>query len=167
LQRLAGNAAVSRRIESARQGHGPEGGERPVQRSLVDEVLRSPGRPMDDSLRTEMESRMGTDFGDVRLHTGAAAARSAAEIGARAYTSGNHVVIGTGGADRHTLAHELTHVVQQRSGPVAGTDNGDGLSISDPSDRFERDAEANATRVMSGRASAVTAPTDDAEGIAR
>ncbi|NEE20089.1 DUF4157 domain-containing protein, partial [Streptomyces sp. SID7499] len=71
---------------------------------------------------------------------------SATEIGARAYTSGNHVVIGTGGTDKHTLAHELTHVIQQRQGPVAGTDNGTGLKVSEPSDRFEREAEANATR---------------------
>jgi hypothetical protein len=51
-------------------------------------------------------------------------------------------VIGDGGADRHTLAHELTHVIQQRQGPVAGADNGAGLKVSDPSDRFEREAEA-------------------------
>ncbi|MFE6778635.1 DUF4157 domain-containing protein [Streptomyces sp. NPDC057702] len=95
-----------------------------------------------------MEARLGADFSDVRLHTDAAARASAAEVGARAYTSGNHVVIGDGGADRHTLAHELTHVIQQRQGPVVGIDNGSGLRISDPSDRFEREAEANATRVM-------------------
>jgi hypothetical protein len=46
---------------------------------------------------------------------------------------------------RHTLAHELTHVVQQRSGPVAGTPTGDGVALSDPDDRFEREAEATAT----------------------
>ncbi|WP_260614584.1 DUF4157 domain-containing protein, partial [Streptomyces sp. WAC02707] len=56
---------------------------------------------------------------------------------------------GDDGGDRHTLAHELTHVIQQRRGPVAGTDDGGGLRISDPSDRYEREAEANATRVMS------------------
>ncbi|WP_411147068.1 DUF4157 domain-containing protein, partial [Streptomyces sp. x-80] len=72
--------------------------------------------------------------------------------GARAYTSGSHIVIGDGGADRHTLAHELTHVIQQRQGPVAGADNGAGLKASDPSDRFEREAEANATLALSGPA---------------
>ena len=50
------------------------------------------------------------------------------------------------------LAHELTHVVQQRSGPVDGTDAGGGIQVSDPSDRFERDAVANADKVMSGPA---------------
>ncbi|WP_329264918.1 DUF4157 domain-containing protein [Streptomyces sp. NBC_01478] len=97
-----------------------------------------------------MEARLDADFSDVRLHTGPAAQRSAAEIGARAYTSGSHVVLGAGGTDRHTLAHELTHVIQQRQGPVAGTDDGTGLRVSDPSDRFERAAEANAVRAMAG-----------------
>jgi ABC-type oligopeptide transport system ATPase subunit len=69
--------------------------------------------------------------------------------GTSAYTSGSHVVIGEGGGGKHTLAHELTHVIQQRQGHVAGTDNGAGLRVSDPSDRFEREAEANARAVMS------------------
>ncbi len=96
----------------------------PVQRSAVPDVLRAAGRPMDSATRTDMEARLGADFSDVRIHNDAAAKASAAEVGARAYTSGHHVVIGAGGGDRHTLAHELTHVIQQRRGPVAGTDNG-------------------------------------------
>ena len=39
--------------------------------------------------------------------------------------------------DCRTLAHELTHVVQQRSGPVEGTETGGGVRVSDPSDRFD------------------------------
>ncbi|MEU8763161.1 DUF4157 domain-containing protein [Streptomyces sp. NPDC048659] len=134
-----------------------------VQRSAVHEVLRASGRPLDDATRTDMEARLGADFSDVRVHDDSAARASAAEVGARAYTSGSHVVIGDGGADRHTLAHELTHVIQQRQGPVAGTDNGSGLRVSDPSDRFEREAEANATRVLTGPAPAPQAPTAPAE----
>ncbi len=160
LQRSIGNAAVSRMIEESRHqhgsgcGHGQAAAEAaaPVQRSAVHDVLSSGGSPLDKATRTDMESRLGADFSDVRVHTGATAQRSAADIGARAYTSGSHVVIGNGGADKHTLAHELTHVIQQRQGPVAGTDNGSGLSVSDPSDRFEHAAEANARRVMSGPA---------------
>jgi Domain of unknown function (DUF4157) len=124
-----------------------------VQRSdTVHAVLRTPGQPLDEATRTDMEARLGADFSDVRVHTDAAARASAAEVGAHAYTSGSHVVVGEGGGDRHTLAHELTHVIQQRRGPVAGTDDGNGLKVSDPSDRFEREAEANATRVLSGPA---------------
>ncbi|MCC9312299.1 DUF4157 domain-containing protein [Kitasatospora sp. RB6PN24] len=146
LQRTVGNAVVARMIEERRGGSASA-----VQRSAVHGVLRSAGQPLDEPLRTEMEARLGADFSDVRIHTGSSARASAAEVGARAYTSGNHIVIGDGGADKHTLAHELTHVIQQRQGPVAGTDNGDGLRISDPADRFERAAEANATRVMQRR----------------
>ncbi|MEV6123304.1 DUF4157 domain-containing protein [Streptomyces sp. NPDC052077] len=139
-----------------------------VQRSAVHDILRTSGRPLDDATRTDMESRLGADFSDVRIHDDAAAKASAAELGARAYTSGSHVVIGDGGADDHTLAHELTHVVQQRRGPVAGTDNGQGLRISDPTDRHEREAEANATRVMArpSRRSATASPAAPRESSA-
>ncbi|MEH0580740.1 MULTISPECIES: DUF4157 domain-containing protein [Streptomyces] len=151
LQRTAGNAVVARMVEERRGDAAADAGhEQAVQRSAVHDVLRSTGRPLDEPLRAEMEARLGSDFSDVRLHTGTAAQRSAASVGARAFTSGNHVVIGDGGSDKHTLAHELTHVIQQRQGPVAGTDDGTGLSISDPSDRFEREAEARATEVMRG-----------------
>ncbi|MFE4537999.1 DUF4157 domain-containing protein [Streptomyces scopuliridis] len=150
LQRTVGNTAVARMLEEQRDGTRAD--EQPVQRSAVHGVLRSTGRRLDGPLRAEMEARLGTDFSDVRVHADTEARRSAAEVGARAYTSGSHVVIGQGGGDKHTLAHELTHVIQQRQGAVAGTDNGSGLKISDPSDRFERAAEANARRVMSGPA---------------
>ncbi|MEV4940499.1 DUF4157 domain-containing protein [Streptomyces zaomyceticus] len=165
LQRTIGNAAVSRMIEESRHQHGagcghaqsPEAVPAPVQRSAVHGVLRSSGSPLDDGTRADMESRLGADFSDVRVHDDSAARASAAEVGARAYTSGNHIVIGDGGGDRHTLAHELTHVIQQRQGPVSGTDNGSGLRVSDPSDRFEREAEANARRALSGAAPAAQA----------
>ena len=114
----------------------------------VQDVLRGSGQPLPTPLRHEMESRLSADLSDVRLHVGSAARASATEVGARAYTSGSHVVIGDGGADKHTLAHELTHVIQQRQGPVAGTDHGDGLKVSDPLDVHEQAAEANATLVM-------------------
>ncbi|MGA5044250.1 DUF4157 domain-containing protein [Streptomyces arboris] len=177
LQATVGNAAVVqmlRRTGYAGEGEGHRhgagcghgGGEGVVQRSAVHDVLRTPGRPLDDATRGDMEARLGADFSDVRIHNDAAAKASAAEVGARAYTSGSHVVIGDGGADKHTLAHELTHVIQQRSGPVAGTVNGAGLKVSDPSDRFEREAEANATRVMRSAAPEAAAPVQRARASA-
>ncbi|MFH9391785.1 DUF4157 domain-containing protein [Streptomyces sp. NPDC017556] len=153
LQRSLGNAAVAQLIAREREDRDEgEGEDRPVQRAMAHQVLRSPGRPMQEPLRREMEGRLGADFSAVRIHADPVAQRSAAEVGARAYTSGEHVVVGDGGKDRHTLAHELTHVIQQRQGPVAGTDTGDGLRVSDPGDRFEREAEANASRVMAAPA---------------
>jgi hypothetical protein len=106
----------------------------------VPDVLRGPSQPLAAPVKEEMEARLGADLSDVRIHTDGAARASAAELGARAYTCGSHVVIGDRGADKHTLAHELTHVIQQRLGPVAGTRTSAGLRLSDPSDCFERRA---------------------------
>ncbi|GAA2248121.1 hypothetical protein GCM10010415_03080 [Streptomyces atrovirens] len=173
LQSDIGNQAVVQMLRQAghpwaREEHrhgagcGHEGAQQPaVQRSTVPEVLRGAGRPLDPALRADLEPRMGADFSGVRVHDDAAAQASAAELKAGAYTVGNHIVIGKGGADRRTMAHELTHVIQQSQGPVAGTDNGSGLRISDPSDRFEREAEANAARIVSGPAP-VQRQADDA-----
>ncbi|WP_435880057.1 eCIS core domain-containing protein [Streptomyces werraensis] len=165
LRAAAGNAAVVQMLRQAGHpwaqeqhqhtagcGHERNQAAATVQRSAVHDVLRAPGRPLDAPTRTDMEARLGADFSDVRIHDDTAARTSAAEVGARAYTSGNHIVIGQGGGDPHTLAHELTHVIQQRRGPVAGTDHGDGLKVSDPDDRFEREAEASAVRAMNGPA---------------
>ena len=94
-----------------------------------------------------METQLGGDFSAVRIHTGETAATSAASVHAQAYTVGNAVVFGAGiyapGSPdgRRMLAHELVHVQQQRRGPVTGTDTGGGIAVSDPGDRFEREAE--------------------------
>ena len=144
LQREAGNEAVSELVEE--------------QRSPVLDVVESGGSPLEPAVRTDMESRLGHDFGDVRVHTDAAAHASAKSVGAHAYTVGNNVVFQRDAYDpgsqagRTTIAHELTHVVQQRTGPVDGTPAGGGVSLSDPGDRFERAAADAAEVAMSGDA---------------
>ncbi|MFD3911867.1 DUF4765 family protein [Streptomyces sp. NPDC058603] len=162
LQRSVGNAAVCRAVEEERHAHAAGSGHDQVvqRRSAVHEVLRSSGRPLDVPVREEMEARHGgADFGGVRVHTDSAAMDSAAEIGAKAYTSGSHVV--WDGRDKHTLAHELTHVIQQSRGVVPGTDNGSGLHVSDPSDWAERQAEDTARQVMTGPVPALRAMRDE------
>ncbi|MCX5055565.1 MULTISPECIES: DUF4157 domain-containing protein [unclassified Streptomyces] len=163
VQRAAGNAAVTGMI--ARRARTAPAAEQAVDTG-VEAVLDTNGKPLAEPVRREMESRFDTDFSDVRLHTGAAAARSARAIGARAYTSGSHVVLGTGGGDKHTLAHELRHVEQQRSGPVSGTDTGHGFAMSHPRDDFEQDAEATARKVMSGPAPVQRRPQAGQDGAA-
>jgi predicted nucleic acid-binding protein len=85
----------------------------------VHEVLRSPGQPLDEATRAYFEPRFGRDFSGVRIHSDAKAARSVAEVNARAYTVGSHMVLGAGAhgptsnPGRRLLAHELTHVMQQ------------------------------------------------------
>ncbi|MFD6531251.1 DUF4157 domain-containing protein [Streptomyces sp. NPDC060184] len=144
LQRLAGNAAVTRALGGDHEhGAGCDHGT-PVQRSSVLDVLRTPGSPVDPRIRAKAEQGLGTDLGDVRVHDGPEAHRSAAELGARAYTSGRHIVAGRQGLDEHTLLHELTHTWQQQRGQVAGTDNGAGLRVSAQGDRHENEAESYA-----------------------
>ncbi|MFI5749224.1 DUF4157 domain-containing protein [Streptomyces sp. NPDC051644] len=155
LQRTVGNAAATRVLERHRhtQGpgvHGPGGSEDVgVQRSspVLDE-LRRPGHPLRGTQRARLEADFGEDLSSVRLHTDARAQQSAAGAGARAYTSGEHIVLGEGGMD--AIEHEVTHVIQQRRGSVAGSDNGQGLKVSHPSDVYEREAEANARRIRAG-----------------
>jgi hypothetical protein len=140
LQRTVGNTRVAAMVEEE-------------QSPVLDVVGSGGGRPLDPGTREDMESRFGADFGDVRVHTGEAARDSAAAVHAQAYTVGSDIVL-SGSYDpgsaqgRHLLAHELTHVVQQRSGPVDGTDAGGGVAVSDPGDRFEREAAAVADTVL-------------------
>jgi hypothetical protein len=89
--------------------------------TLASRVIESPGRPLPTPTLVAMSGRFGHDFSNVRVHDGAAAARSARDLGARAYTVDRNVVFGSGEYDprslrgRALLAHELTHVVQQGS----------------------------------------------------
>ena len=88
-------------------------------------VLASSGAPLEPGLRSDMETRFGQDFSQVRVHSDAAAARSAGDVTAAAYTAGSHVVFGAGqftpgnAAGQRLLAHELAHVVQQGGGAGA------------------------------------------------
>jgi Domain of unknown function (DUF4157) len=144
---------------------GPGGSTSVQRRSSVHEVLSSSGQPIPGPLLNEMQWRHGgADFSTVRLHDDAKAQRSAAEIGAHAYTSGEDIVRGKGGFDKKTLAHELKHVLQQRSGPVAGTPTGDGLTMSSKDDVHEREAEASAADVMSAPVPVQSAPQDQTAG---
>lgn len=149
LQRTVGNAAVVRllsRGQPADSGAGSAAG--PPDEAEV--VPRETGSPLPSPVRSEMEGRFGADFSDVRLHTGPDARHLAADFGARAYTTGSHVVVGEAGMDDRTLAHELTHVLQQRRGQVAGREVRPGVRLSEPADRDEREAEAVAGRVAAG-----------------
>jgi len=80
----------------------------------------SGGAPLSDASRDFFEPRLGTDLGDVRVHSDAAGASMAGELGARAFTVGSDIVFGAGeyapdsGSGKELLAHELAHVVQQR-----------------------------------------------------
>jgi hypothetical protein len=147
LQRLAGNSGVGSLL-----------GE---EESPVKDVVSGGGRPLEPELQADMGARLGADFSDVRVHTDDHASTSARSVNAHAYTVGSHIVFqrdayapdtATG---RQTIAHELTHVLQQRQGPVDGTPAPGGIRVSHPSDRFEQEAARNAERAMTAPAAPV------------
>ncbi len=82
-------------------------------------VISGTGKNLDDNTQGNVENRFGYDFGNVKIHNGSLAAKSATSVNAHAYTSGNQIVFNEGKYNPSThegkklLAHELTHVVQQ------------------------------------------------------
>ncbi|MGW1258299.1 eCIS core domain-containing protein [Streptomyces sp. NPDC002513] len=165
LQRTVGNAAVGAALQREAE---PEPEQREARSSVHDVISSGGGQPLDTDTRTDMEGRLGADFSSVRVHTGSAAYESAKEVGAHAYTVADNIVFQRDSYDpsshqgRTTLAHELTHVIQQRNGPVDGTEAPGGIRVSDPSDRFEQEASANAERVLAAPAPAPAAASPEA-----
>lgn len=145
LQRTAGNAAMGALVQRSAEDENP-----------VKQVVHGGGgQALDAGVRSKMEASLGQDFSGVKVHTGSDAATAAKSVQAQAFTVGNNVVFNEGKYNpsspegQRTVAHELTHVVQQSKGDVPGTSNGNGVKVSDPSDWAEQQAEATADAVMS------------------
>lgn len=83
--------------------------------------LRGSGEPLSPAMRAFFEPKFRFDFSNVRIHHDEAAARVTRSLGAHAVTLGNEIAFNAGeyapesARGKHVLAHELTHVVQQRS----------------------------------------------------
>ena len=113
----------------------------------VHEVLHSPGTPLDGDTRRVMESRIGVNFGNVRVHTDARAAASARAMRANAYTVGRDVVFASGQYSPHSpdgqklLAHELAHTIQQAGHSIANVDSSSISSEVDSEQAAEQVAE--------------------------
>jgi hypothetical protein len=94
---------------------------------IVHDVLRSPARSLDPETRAFMEPHFGHDFSRVRIHADQGASAATDAVQAQAFTVGSDIVFGSGKfapstpAGRKLLAHELTHVVQQRGAPAVAT----------------------------------------------
>ena len=117
---FAGERAVARAESPVTQDAGPM-----ALPPVVEEVIASPGQALDPATRGFMESSLGHDFQDVRIHRDGRAAISADELGALAYTAGSQVVFARGryapqqAPGARLLAHELVHVAQQRGSATA------------------------------------------------
>ncbi len=124
--------------------------------SAVQQAFASPAQEVPH--RREMESAFGQSFSNVRAYTGAPANSAAEGLGASAFTLGTDVAFQSANPNKQTVAHELTHVVQQRNGADPGLRK---QSLS-PGDSLEEEAEEIGRKVAQGEAAVVAgqdAPT--------
>ncbi|HZM85049.1 MAG TPA: DUF4157 domain-containing protein [Blastocatellia bacterium] len=146
LQRTHGNRFLQRALNLARKAES----EAEAAPEIEEAIRQAPdGRPLESRVRAQMESAFGADFGGVRVHTGANAEALNEALNARAFTTGQDIFFGKGEYDpgsasgRELLAHELTHVQQQRGSVMQGK-----LAISQPGDVYEQEADRMARAVM-------------------
>jgi len=123
---------------------------------------RGGGQALDAGAGERLGAAFQHDFSDVRVHTDAEADRLNGDVHAEAFTAGRDIFFRAGAynpgsaAGQRLLAHELTHVVQQRGASAAPG----AMRVSDPADASEREADAMADEVM-------TSPSRGASGVAR
>ena len=113
----------------------------PEVKSTID-GSRGGGSSLDAGTQNRFAGALG-DLSDVRVHTDDTADRLNRSVSARAFATGSDVYFakgeyrpGTADGDR-LIAHELAHTVQQRGAPQGGP-----LTVSEPGDALEREADA-------------------------
>lgn len=134
---------------------GPEGGPVAPELGAAIQSARGGGQPLEDAIQAQMGEAMGHDFSDVRVHTDPEADALNRQLSAKAFTTGQDVFFSEGayepGSSRgqELLAHELSHVVQQRTSQVSS--GGSGVTVRPAGDIFEQEAD----RVADGVSTAV------------
>lgn len=99
---------------------------------------RGGGSPLESTVKGQMESAMGADFSDVKIHTDTQANQLSQSIQAKAFTTGSDVFFKQGEYSPNSqsgqtlLAHELTHVVQQTGASVQRKPDSSGLQLDTP-----------------------------------
>ncbi|MGH2681627.1 MAG: DUF4157 domain-containing protein [Actinomycetota bacterium] len=144
-----GNQAMQRLVPKLRvQMKGTRGADVDDTIARAIQSKRGGGAALAEGSRSTMERTMGEDFSDVRVHADADADSLSRSVKAKAFTTGQDIFFrsgeyqpGSGEGDK-LLAHELTHVVQQRGAPPAQQ-----LEVSDPGDASEQQASAVAESV--------------------
>lgn len=142
-----GNRAFS---ALARDGAGilPDGRAHPDVEATIGRT-RGGGSSLDASSRQQMGSALGDPLADVRVHTDDTADALARSVSARAFTTGADVYFARGeyqpssSGGQRLLAHELSHVVQQRGAPTSGP-----LVVSQPGEALEVEADAAARELV-------------------
>jgi hypothetical protein len=146
------------RVALKRSGRGPSMA--PPAEVVVTRLGR--GQPLAGEVRGRMETAFGRSFDGVEVHTDDPAGKLADEMGARAFTVGNHVGFGPAQYRPGTLvgdallAHELAHVAQDSGRVVARSARSDAAAQTEgPAEEAEEhDADeaavAAVTRLWSG-----------------
>jgi Domain of unknown function (DUF4157) len=143
-----GNKTAGRLLRSLRGTATPATVDESVARAI--HAKRGTGRALDPAAQRDLGDSMGEDFADVQVHTDSEADGLNRAVQAEAFTTGKDIFFRHGKYDpasnsgRKLLAHELTHVVQQRDAPPKQD-----LTLSDPGDSSERQASAVADNVAS------------------
>jgi len=130
--------------------------------STLQEISRNKesGQPIEPATNALMESRFGQDFSGVRVHTDSQANRWTQCLNAHAFTTGRNIFFAPGRYAPSTtegnqlLAHELTHVVQQRNATSLQR-----LAVGEAGDTYEQEADAVADAVIHGKPVRVTTVT--------
>ena len=153
LQQTVGNSAVQALL-AQRKGDGPTELDDETAAAIASE--KGKGQSLDNKMATKAGGVMGQDFGEVKVHTDAQADTISRSIGAKAFTTGNDVFFREGeykphAADGQTLiSHELTHVVQQGAGKATSSVQGK-MTVNDPNDKFEAEADTVAQKVVQSK----------------
>ncbi|MBB4761757.1 DUF4157 domain-containing protein [Amorphoplanes digitatis] len=137
------NAAIARLI---RDGPGAELSAASAGR--IGALMRG-GDALPAGQRAGLEGGLGVSLDGVRVHGGEPAAEAADSVGAAAFTVGQHIFLGRGGAAPDVVAHEVVHTVQNRGIPAAPAVAA-GTPTTDPAGAVETEAVSIAARLASG-----------------
>jgi hypothetical protein len=148
LQELAANVGNHAFTSVAREAAGilPGGQVHPAVQSEIN-TSRGGGTSLDTGVQSRFSESLG-DLSDVRVHTDDRSDQLNRSVSARAFATGTDVFFargeyspGSASGDR-LIAHELAHVVQQRGAPAGGP-----LTVSNPGDALETEADAVANQI--------------------
>jgi hypothetical protein len=169
MQRQHGNQYVQRLLQLARSTES-DGDVMPDVERVI-ESSRGGGQSLDSGVQAQMGQALNADFSGVRVHTDAGADGLNQSLSARAFTTGRDIYFRQGeynpgsSGGRELLAHELTHVVQQNPDKIQTKSDDEGsqggcscggaapgpqmkLTVSQPGDQYEQEADRMAHAVM-------------------
>src|SRR4051794_22473381 len=167
-----GNAGVQRLVDGARVQREGEMGEEEKEEGAVQakhdgpmgaaggpvpspvaqriDASRGGGSALDGGIRGRMEPALGHSLETVRVHVGSESDELNHTLGAKAFTTGDDVFVRsdqyspTSTSGQELLAHELTHVAQQRTMSDSGP-----MTVGPAGDPSEHEADSVARAVLS------------------